>query len=582
MNNLKELVEMFIQSGNNIAFQNEKGQISYSKLYQDILVFSTKLNMLSNNRPRVALIADNSYEWVVGLLGTLYSNGIVTIIDSIEAIDNIIFKIMHSDSNIVCYSKNEKIDCLLKCEAVDFFISITSDEKNNILLFNHPEVLSRTKILETNRDNEGVSVLMYTSGTTGNPKGVMLSQENLIAVIIAAQNDLVIGERLLLTLPMSHCYGCVLGVLAPLFKGITVYISQGVKFISKELKEFQPDTLMLVPALIEYIYVSILSRLPQKNILTAEDKNAAQNMLGGRLKSIISGGAHLLDQYIFLYNELGVSIYNGYGMTECSPLISVNNAMYNKVKTVGKCTSCCKIHIDSDKGDCGEIWVKGKNVSKGYYKNINETRKAFCGEWFKTGDIGYMDADGYLSILGRVKNLIVFSNGNKVCPEELEELIMKQIGISDILVEGLEAETGNTVIRVLIYQNEIDERHRNSILLKINELNDELPKYKRIKKIEFVDKPFEKTSTGKIRRTYLTQEQIRARLVTILVNSFANKNTFMDIDDLIKEFNFDSLGLYHFIALIEEEFKIGIEEFELEEFFNMEKAIKNIYNKVNK
>ena len=328
-------------------------------------------------------------------------------------------------------------------------------------------------------DDNAVSTIIYTSGTTGIPKGVMLCQKGLALDTITACELLYLEGDSMLTLPLHHTFAFTAGVLALLTYGKTVYINSSIRTFMQDLRIFQPQNLFLVPLFVENIFKNI-----SKNMVHA-NKSDILNTLGGNLNLIVSGGAPLDSEMIDILQEFDIQLINGYGITECSPVVSVNRNNYYKNGSIGLACPCNEVKVIDD-----EICVKGPNVMLGYYKDEQTTKDAFEGDYFKTGDLGYIDEDGFIFITGRKKNLIILANGKNVSPEELEGYISKIPNVIEVVVSGKEQ-----VITAEIYAED-----ESGIKQQILELNKTLPKYKQIQKIIFRDDEFEKTSTKKIKR----------------------------------------------------------------------------------
>lgn len=467
--------------------------ISYAELSEAIKAFSKVL--INKSAKRVALVADNSYFWILSYLSIMYSGGVAILINSqlepVKAAEQIMF----SDADTVIYS--------IRCK--DFKKHVANI--NNYICIESGESFSDERIDDLISANCGmeevipqinkkeICTIMFTSGTTENPKAVMLSHNSICKVIIEQHNAVKRGNTYLSVLPMQHCYECITGILGPLYKGNTIYVCEKVHIFPELLRKFKPDTIMLVPSLIEYLYNRILIHLQTSKIQTKDEIDKAINYLGGNLKYIISGGAELNSRYVSLFCSLGIHLFNGYGMTECSCLIAVNTAGHNRPESVGRPINCCEVLINSQNG---EIMVRGETVMAGYYKNPVETKRVVQDGWLKTGDLGYLDPDGYLYITGRSKNIIVLSNGKKVSPEELENRIMK-LGLEGEVVVAKEVDKKNReTLSAFIYLYDVNKK--NKIYEMIREINREIPYYMRIINIHFIGKPFPKNSLNKIMR----------------------------------------------------------------------------------
>jgi long-chain acyl-CoA synthetase len=380
-----------------------------------------------------------------------------------------------------------------------------------------------------------MGILLFTSGTTGSSKGVMLCEKNICAVLsgINPMLNIITEEDVLLSvLPVYHTYEMSAGILAPMLYGATICISDGIKYVGKNIKQFKPTVMALVPLFANQLYKTIqktiakqgkektlafgikLSNFLSKLHIDVRRKLFAQVLegLGGRLKYFVVGGAALNPEVATAFANFGIKVTQGYGITECAPLISV--VPFNEVNpaSCGKLMPGMQIYIDKERADdsFGEIVVKGDNVMLGYYKNPEETEKVLSADgWFKTGDYGYVDDEGYIYITGRKKNVIVLQGGKNVFPEEIEEYLEAVPQIEEVVVVGREnAETKDVEIVAIVYPNEEECKKSNLegdaiyeyINGEITKINKKLAAYKHINKLEIREEPFEKTTTRKIRR----------------------------------------------------------------------------------
>ena len=383
------------------------------------------------------------------------------------------------------------------------------------------------------QNTEVMSTLLFTSGTTGSSKGVMLSQTNICTVINSACKILYhINENdvLLSVLPVHHTYEMSAGILAPMYFGCKICINDSIKHVSKNLKKYQPTVMTLVPLFVEQFYNNILRNVKKQGIEKTFNRalqvsklagkarlelgdllfSKIKQAFGGRIRYLICGGAALRPELVDTFRAIGIHISQGYGITECAPLISVVPLNVYNPRSCGKLVDSLQIFIDKEnpEDEYGEIVVKGKNVMLGYYKNEKATREVLSKGWFYTGDYGYIDKNKYLYITGRKKNVIVLQDGKNVFPEELEEYLGAIDLIKECVVVG-RAKDNDLSITALIYP---DADHAQSIGLsasgeiheairaEINQINKKLVGYKRIAAVEFRTEPFEKTTTQKIKR----------------------------------------------------------------------------------
>lgn len=380
-------------------------------------------------------------------------------------------------------------------------------------------------------DMEKPCALLFTSGTTGTSKGVMLCQRNLTCGINASAFSTECDDTntYVSVLPIHHSYAMTCQHLAMQLTGGTVYINPSLKNTLRSFQSFKPDTLILVPLFVETIYKRIWAEIDKKNLrvqvratMKASDAllkvgidvrgklfSGITGSLGGNLRAIICGGAALDPKLITDFESFGITIFEGYGITECSPLVAVNRVGKQRLRSVGCPVENCEARIDKQDEDdkTGEIVVRGDNVMLGYYENPEATKEAFTEDgWFRTGDIGYIDRDGYVYITGRRKSVIILSNGKNVFPEELEEYLGKCPLIRECVVLGRENERGETVITAVVYpdpdrlRGKTDSEIYGAVYDAINSINRSLPTFKQIRALEIRGEEFEKTSSQKIKR----------------------------------------------------------------------------------
>ncbi len=514
--------------------------ISFEQLRQDVDALGTALLHIGLQGRHIAVIGENSYEWVVTYLATVNGVGVSVPIDKELSEEEIANVLNQSDASAIVFSASfSKIiqSILPQVPKISVYIDMhAQSEDDGILSFSH--LLEIGRLLLKRRDESftkapidinKMCVLLYTSGTTGKSKGVMLCQRNFASVLYGAMRA-VRAERVTMSvLPIHHTYENSCGILTALYIGVTICFNDSLKYISENLKLFKPSMLVLVPLFLETMYRNIwdkaartgraqllrkLIRISNLFLQVGIDLRklffrSVRQAFGGRLKLIICGGAPLRTELVTGFNELGIQVLNGYGITECSPLVSANRNRYYKADSVGLPIPCCEVCIGNpnDRGE-GEILVRGDNVMLGYYKNEEATRNAFEREWFRTGDIGRIDADGFVYVTGRLKNTIILSNGKNVQPEELEEMLTGEIPyIKEVIVfPALEKEGKEPVIGAAFVLDE-DYIQVNGIrtpetLLRtdVARINRRLPTFKHISHVQIQYEEFEKTTSKKIKR----------------------------------------------------------------------------------
>ena len=544
---IKELLNIAKrEAGENIAFQyrDEKNKdnivkITYNEFIKDIESLGTALASLGIHNKHVAIIGENSYKWITVYLSMLKSTGVFVPIDNQLNCEELINILKHSESEALFYSKKYEEwipEIKEQIPQVRFFIGLNKeDDDNNVLSYNKfkdsgEKLLKQgSKIYTDLKDDENnLKMLVYTSGTTGTPKGVMLTEHNLISVVYYGLQVADIKTKCLSVLPYHHTYEAVAGILVALHKHSCICINDSLKNVLKNLQLYKPDYIYLVPAFTEVFYKNIWSNAKK----TGKDKvlkviipisNALRKIgidlrgvffksiheaFGGNLREIVCGGAPIRPEIGKFFNDIGIVLLNGYGITECSPLVSVNRLQLNDSSTVGVVLPCCEVKFDNvnDEGD-GEILVKGDIVMKGYYKEPEKTARVLKDGWFNTEDYGRMNDKKQLIINGRKKNLIVLSNGKNIYPEEIENYILSIPYIQDAIVKAKKNEKGQEVALIAeVYLNpESTEEMKDIDISKklkedIQEATKNLPIYKKISDIEIRKEEFAKTTTNKIKR----------------------------------------------------------------------------------
>jgi len=364
----------------------------------------------------------------------------------------------------------------------------------------------------------------------------MLCQKNIYAAVTSADAtvDFSADDTIVSVLPIHHTYELCC-MMAAVNLGVTVCINDSLRHVLNSFKEYKPTGLVLVPLFVNTMYKKILSEakrsgkdkalsggLKLAGVLNKMGIDVSEKLFGdvraafgGNLKKIICGGAAMDPSLIPIFESFGISLYEGYGITECSPLVAVTPYFRRKCGSIGPSVPCCEARITgsvlTDDGHItGEVQVKGDNVMLGYYNNPDANAAAFTDDgWFRTGDVGYMDKDGYITITGRMKSVIVLDNGKNVFPEEIEEYLGKIELITESVVVGREEEDGSTKLTAVIFPNQayFEEKFAGQetdiykeIQKEITNLNRKLPSFKQIHKLEFRKTEFEKTSSKKIKR----------------------------------------------------------------------------------
>ena len=522
--------------------------ITYKKLLQDINAFGTKLYDMGLKNKRIAVVGRNRYEWVVAHLSNLLG-GIVSVpldkelqVDELESClerskaDAIIFDEKYLDNIEEIKrrgnTKLQKYVCMTKKEGYEDFWELKKQGEK--LLKQGQKEYTKAKI-----DENKMAILLFTSGTTSKSKAVMLSQNNIASNVYA----MLLVEKFLTTdvnlafLPFHHIFGST-EMIVMLAAGVATAFPDGLRYVAQNLKEYKVSVFVGVPLLVEAIYKNIEKQVEKqgKTKLINNAKKISNGLLkfhidirkklfkqildalGGHMRFVISGGAPLDKKVAKGFNELGIELAQGYGLTETSPVIAAENAYKKRSGSVGLPMDNVEVEIvNQDENGIGEIRAKGPNVMLGYYENEEATKEVLKDGWFYTGDLGYFDKDGYLFITGRKKDMIVLKNGKKVFPEELEVLINRLDLVEECMVFGMPDEEDKNDIKIsvkIVYNKEIakekypdknEEDLRKIVWEQIKEINKTFPPYKYIKNMIFTDEELIKTTTKKIKR----QEEIK-------------------------------------------------------------------------
>ena len=472
---------------------------SYGELMENVAAIRKGLLAEGFQGKHISLIGTSSIEWIESYLGIITGNTVAVPLDAGLPEEDLADMINRSDSEALFLSpKNTALlDGLLKqCPKLRKIWLLqeeveASDEKAASLA-----ELKAAKEGDTDLDRpnpEDVATIIFTSGTTGKSKGVMLTQRNLASNVEAVDYTTEPGSIVLSVLPIHHAFCLVMDWLKGFSLGATVCINDSLLHMVKNMGIFKPDIMLMVPMMIETIYkrlASVDAALPKQAV--------AANVFGGNLKIIFTGGAHLDSYYIDRFAEYGVEVLEGYGMSECSSVISSNTPEVHKAGSIGKPLSNAEIAFEN-----GEILVKGSSVMKGYYKMPEETAQTVKDGWLHTGDKGYMDEDGFLFINGRVKNLIILSNGENISPEEIENKLALNALVGEVIVTG---ENHGLTARIYPEQEvaaakELDEEAvREALQAFLEQYNKNQPTYRQITGLVVRKNPFIRNATKKIKR----------------------------------------------------------------------------------
>ncbi len=490
------------ETPNNIAFRYKNKShivsVTYAQFRTEVDALATFFHARGFRDEKIAVLGENSYPWILTYFAAVLSGNIIVPIDKELPTEDMISLLQRCGATALVYSSNYE-DVAQAAQAAGAIEAAFS-------MAEFPAILeSRHDPASAISDENAVCAIIYTSGTTGDPKGVMLTQKSLMVDTVAACQNVYIAGSSMLTLPLHHTFAFTTSVLAMLVYGVPICINKSLRTFQADMKAYQPQNMFLVPLYVETLYKGIwkavreqkkerllrvlikINNLLRKCGLDVRRKlfRSVLEQFGGKLNLIVCGGAFLEQRYIDGMEEIGVQVLNGYGITECSPVVAVNRNRWAKPGSIGLPLPCCEVQIQD-----GEICVKGDLVMAGYFQDEAATAEAIQDGWFHTGDLGYLDEDGFLFITGRKKNLIILSNGKNVSAEELETQILQISGVEEVIAYG---EDGHITA-------EIFSETPEGIQEKITALNQRLPPYKRIQRVKFRDTPFEKTTTRKIKR----------------------------------------------------------------------------------
>lgn len=554
LKDFKQLVNQTVERyPDNIAYKYKKKdgekteivEISYKQLQNEIKCLSTALLDLQLQGKRVAVIGNNRYEWCVSYLAVTTGDMVVVPLDKAlpeKEIESLLIRskaeaIIFEDKYMECIKKvKENPECKLQ-----YLICMDETDQEEITSYKNM-INNGKKTLENNdkrydeikMDPEKMSIMLFTSGTTSEAKAVMLCQRNICSNIDAISKHvrLYSTDTLLSFLPLHHTFECTITFLYGLYSGSTVAFCEGLKYLQSNLKEFEVTVFVAVPLMLEMMYKRI-----QKGIEDQGKTKLIQTMskicnallklhidirkkvfkqvleqLGGKLRVVLYGAAPMDKTTIVGYNNLGIELVQGYGLTETSPVITAERDERKRPGSVGLplCNLEVKI-VDPDQDGIGEITAKGPSIMMGYYENEEATKKVLTEDgWFSTGDYGYIDKDGFVYVTGRKSDVIVLRNGKNIYPQEIEFLINKMPYITESIVYAREKNTKDTLLAAkIVYDEELIkeefgeksmEEYQEEIWKQIKKMNETLPNYKHVKEISITTEALVKTTTQKVKR----------------------------------------------------------------------------------
>lgn len=514
-------------------------KLTYSRVRDDVRDYGTALIELGCRDKKCVIIGATSYGWIYSYFALTVIGAVTVPCDKELSSDDLCATADRAECSFVFYGGEiaDKVrDMKERLPGVTFICmngrAVDDDRTIRTLIARGGDLFANgdNGYYDYEIDPDRLASIVFTSGTTGKGKGVMLSQTNMVSDMTQGMYNFAITPKTLCVLPLHHTFGSTINVVGHFAQGSEVYLTSGLKYFLKEMKEQQPSHLILVPLFVETVYKRIWATAEkngQADLLRKMMKvsnglrktgidlrkkffRSILSMFGGKLEMIICGGAALNQNIIDTFDAIGITVLNGYGITECAPLISCNRNKYQKTGSVGTPIIGEQVKIkDPDENGEGEICVKGPNVMLGYYKDDEATAAAFDSEgYFLTGDYGKLDEDGWIYITGRLKNLIIFSNGKNVYPEEIETEIQGIYGVSEVVVYAGNSKSNpeKEVIVAEIYPDfdalklkNIDDPQKY-FKDKVAEINKKSVSYKNVGYVKIRNTEFIKNTSKKITR----------------------------------------------------------------------------------
>ncbi|MDE6312952.1 MAG: AMP-binding protein [Lachnospiraceae bacterium] len=482
--------------GDAVRYKKGKDEIeakTYTQLKEDSQRFSSGLQRLEQQGKHIAMVGASSYLWLVAYLGTVNSGSVAVPLDVLLPKEELWELIDRSDASVLVVDeiRADVLEQIFEhCPKLTYVISMQKSQSEE-------KILSFAKLLEESDKNfsyqtnpKELCTIMFTSGTTGKSKGVMLTQENLAHN--ATCLDMKIPERtvILSVLPIHHAYCLSMDILKGISLGAVICFNDSLMHMAKNIKLFRPNMILMVPLMIETFGKKL------KDVKAIPAKLVGRQVFGKELHTICSGGAYLNPEWIDLFQKYGITILQGYGMTECAPVISTTVSWNQKRDSVGQLLPNCEAKVVDN-----EIWVRGSSVMQGYYKMPKQTEETLKDGWLLTGDLGYVDEEGFVFLTGRKKNLIITKNGENVSPEELENKLSSHRLVQEILVREKEGVIEAEIFPDLEYAKKTKVKDINGKLQElVDEYNMTAPSYKKIYSLKVRDTEFDKTPSKKIKR----------------------------------------------------------------------------------
>ena len=516
---LKELLCFCAEKyGDKPAFQyaDRKADVAigFAQFKSQVEMLGTYLYTLGYRNCHIAVFGENSYEWILTHFAVTCGKNVIVPVDKDLDAEQVAELLQDSDCVAMFYS-NSYSDIAEKLQQMELGVSFYS-------LKNIPDMLTQggqlirdgeCDYLDIAVEKDDLASIVYTSGTTGKSKGVMLTHFNFSSCAHGACCNILNTGPVLLILPLHHTFGLVASVFSVMYYGNPVCINKSLKRLSADFQKYQPQLMFVVPMVLETLYKTIWNTAKKQGkdkalqaLVKVSDlllkcgidlrKHLFKSVLssfGGNLDMIVSGGAPLDEKYVQEFRSFGITVLNGYGITECGPVVAVNRNKFAVPGSVGIPLCCNEVKIAEN----GEVLVRGSNVMRGYYHNDYDNQRVFSNGWFHTGDLGIIDKYGALHITGRIKNLIILSNGENIAAESIEQLVYTIPYVKEVVAYGKD-----DAIVAEVFLDEDVPNARESIYEDIKAINQKMPLVRNIGKIVIRDTEFPKTTTKKIKRNW--------------------------------------------------------------------------------
>lgn len=479
-----------------IRYKKKKNEIeakSYTGLRTDSERFSSALEALGEQGAHIALTGATSYPWIVTYLGVVNSGSVAVPLDVSLPAEEMCELIDRADATVFVYDELRADVAEMakeRCPKLKYLISMQKETDEDGVLSYEKFIAGGAEHFAYMPDADSLCTIMFTSGTTGKSKGVMLTHRNLAEN--ATSLDMKIPERtvILSVLPIHHAYCLSMDILKGISLGSIICINDSLMRVAKNIQLFEPNMMLMVPLMIE----TLAKKLEDATLLPPS--LVKNKVFGKAFHTICSGGAYLNPSYIDLFEKYGITILQGYGMTECAPVISTTVSWNIKKESVGQLLPNCKAKTVDN-----ELWVQGSSVMLGYYKMPEETKEALQDGWLATGDLGYVDEEGFVYLTGRKKNLIITKNGENVSPEELENKLGEERLVQEVLVRENDGVIEAEIFPDYEYAKKKHIQDMQSALQQlIDNYNAGAPAYKKIYRLKVREVEFEKTPSKKIKR----------------------------------------------------------------------------------